>query len=187
MDERREEQLLYELHGPAAYLRRHWWPPTSQATVARVDRVRLAGVLTTRAPARAEGQRVFDGGWFGEGEISYRRPNAETRAARLAYVDSDAAAPGRLLRMDLVGISSVFGDGNNLCWRKHQWAEPRASPARSPAAPGAAGGGAAAARSDGLWTCGPAGGWRGWQTWRLSAQSCLIARTGLPASFAFID
>ena len=86
VDERTvKEQLLYELHDPSAYITPDVVADITQATVAQVglDRVRLSGVRGHPRTATLKANVFFDGGWFGEGEISYAGPNAEARA-RLA-------------------------------------------------------------------------------------------------------
>ena len=193
VDERTvKEQLLYELHDPAAYLTPDVVADITQATVAQVgpDRVRLAGVRGRPRTGTLKANVFFDGGWFGEGEISYAGPNAEARA-RLA-MDVMQQRMGALLplRFDLLGICSVFGDdGNRLL---AQTPVGQATDVRLRVA---------GQHLDlpvverllrevtALWTCGPAGGGgvRVAKRQRLSTQSYLIARDRVPASFAFID
>ena len=80
-----KEQLLYEIHDPAAYLTPDVVADISDAKVAEVgpERVRMRGVEGHPRTPTLKANVFFDGGWFGEGEISYAGPGAEARA-RLA-------------------------------------------------------------------------------------------------------
>lgn len=191
VDERTvKEQLLYELHDPAAYLTPDVVADITDAVVAQVgpDQVRLSGVRGHPRTATLKANVFFDGGWFGEGEISYAGPNAEARARLAMAVMQKRMGPHLPLRFDLIGVSSVLGDDGNrlLCGAPTgQSADLRLRVAgqhldikvidqllREVTA---------------LWTCGPAGGGgvRVAKRQRLSTQSCLIARERVPASFSF--
>ncbi len=191
VDERTvKEQLLYELHDPAAYITPDVVADITNAVVAQVgpDQVRLSGVRGHPRTATLKANVFFDGGWFGEGEISYAGPNAEARARLAMAVMQKRMGPHLPLRFDLIGVSSILGDdGNRLL------------------------GGAPTGQSTdirlrvagqhldikvidqllrevtALWTGGPAGGGgvRVAKRQRLSTQSCLIARERVPASFSF--
>ena len=190
VDERTvKEQLLYELHDPAAYITPDVVADITRASVTQVgpDRVRLSGVRGHPRTDTLKANVFFDGGWFGEGEISYAGPNAEARA-RLA-MDVMQKRMGRLikLRFDLIGVSSILGDdsgrllarapaGHSTDLRlrvagQHQQLAVIEQLLRELTA---------------LWTGGPAGGGgvRVARRQRLSTQSCLIARDQLPASFS---
>ena len=52
----------------------------------------------------------FEGGWFGEGEISYAGRNAEARARLAMEVLRERLAPLLTLRFDLIGVTSILGD-----------------------------------------------------------------------------
>ncbi|MEY4712982.1 MAG: hypothetical protein RIS88_2432, partial [Pseudomonadota bacterium] len=110
-----KEQLLYEVHDPAAYLTPDVVADITAATVTQLgpDRVRLAGVRGHPRPATLKALAYFDGGWLGEAEISYAGPNAEARA-RLAMDVMQRRLGGRMpLRFDLIGILSILGDDGN--------------------------------------------------------------------------
>ena len=191
VDERTvKEQLLYELHDPAAYLTPDVVADITDAVVTQVgpDQVRLSGVRGHPRTATLKANVFFDGGWFGEGEISYAGPNAEARARLAMDVMRKRMGPHLMLRFDLIGVSSILGDdGNRLL-----------------------GGAPTGLSTDirlrvagqhldikvidqllrevtALWTGGPAGGGgvRVAKRQRLSTQSCLIARKRVPASFSF--
>src|SRR5690606_5850735 len=76
------EQLLYEVHDPAAYLTPDVVADLSETEVAELgpDRVEVRGVRGHAAPARLKGTVCYEGGWLAEGEISYAGPNAAARA-----------------------------------------------------------------------------------------------------------
>ncbi len=187
-----KEQLLYELHDPAAYLTPDVVADITQASVTQVgpNRVRLSGVRGHPRTGTLKANVFFDGGWFGEGEISYAGPNAEARA-RLAMTVMQKRMGALLpLRFDLIGVSSVLGDDANRLLA--QVPPGQATDVRLRVA----GQHLALEVIDrllrevtALWTCGPAGGGgvRVAKRQRLSTQSCLIARERVPASFAFID
>jgi hypothetical protein len=190
VDERTvKEQLLYELHDPAAYITPDVVADITQATVEQVgaDRVRLSGVRGHPRTGTLKANVFFDGGWFGEGEISYAGPNAQARARLSMDVMQKRMGPLMKLRFDLIGVSSILGDdsgrmlaaapvgrGTDIRLRvagQHQELAVVERLLREVTA---------------LWTGGPAGGGgvRVARRQRLSTQSCLIARDLLPASFS---
>ena len=190
VDERTvKEQLLYELHDPAAYITPDVVADITQATVAQVglDRVRLSGVRGHPRTATLKANVFFDGGWFGEGEISYAGPNAEARARLAMDVMQKRMGAFMKLRFDLIGVSSILGDDSGRMLK----AAPTAAIADIRLR--VAGQHQELAMVDrllreltALWTGGPAGGGgvRVAKRQRLSTQSCLIARDQLPASFS---
>jgi hypothetical protein len=187
-----KEQLLYEIHDPARYLTPDVVADISEAEVTELgpDRVRLSGV---RGHPRTETLKacVFsDGGWLGEAEISYAGPNAEARARLAMDIIGKRCGRDMALRFDLIGVSSVLGDDGN----RHL----DAAPARGSTdiRLRVAGRHDDAALVDrllrevtALWTGGPAGGGgvRTSRRQRLSMQSCLVPRSGVPTSYSFID
>ena len=188
-----KEQLLYEVHDPAAYITPDVVADISQALVTQLGphEVRLSGVAGHPSTPTLKANVFFDGGWFGEGEISYAGPNAQARAqlALDTLRKRLAAQHGLVLRGDLIGVCSVFNDdaghllqqlpaGHHTDVRarvaaQHLDLEPIEALLREVTA---------------LWTCGPAGGGgvRVNKRQRLSTTSCLIDRTLLPATFTFI-
>ena len=187
-----KEQLLYEVHDPAAYLTPDVVADVSHAKVEEIgpDRVRLSGVIGHPRPATLKANVFFDGGWFGEGEISYAGPNAEARARLAMDVMQKRMGNDMKLRGDLIGVCSIFGDeaGNML----RQTPAGQAADVRMRVA---------GQHQDlavvekllreltALWTCGPAGGGgaRVAKRQRLSTTSCLIAREEVPAQFEFVS
>jgi hypothetical protein len=113
IDERTvKEQLLYELHDPAAYLTPDVVADISQATVRQVgpDRVRLEGVRGHPRPTTLKVNVCSETGWFAEGEISYAGARAEARARLAGQVLCERVAGLAKLRVDLIGVTSVFGN-----------------------------------------------------------------------------
>jgi hypothetical protein len=107
-----KEQLLYELHDPAAYLSPDVVADISEAEVVEVgeNRVAVKGVRGRPRPETLKATVCFAGGWLGEGEISYAGPNAEARARLAGEVISRRVGDALKLRFDLIGALSVFGD-----------------------------------------------------------------------------
>ncbi|HEX2011337.1 MAG TPA: acyclic terpene utilization AtuA family protein [Roseateles sp.] len=188
------EQLLYELHDPAAYL-----TPDVVADIgaARLheegpDRVRLSGVRGHPRPERLKVNICTASGWMAEGEISYAGPRAEARARLAGQILRERLAP-HALRVDLIGVASVLGDDAGRLLQ---------------ALPVSAAGGARDVRLrvalqheekrvaerltrelTALYTCGPAGG-GGVRTalrQRLAMQDCLLPREAAPAWFEFLE
>lgn len=187
-----KEQLLYELHDPAAYLTPDVVADISNAEVTQVGphRVAVRGVRGHPRPETLKVTVCYSGGWLGEGEISYAGPGAEARARLAAEVIRKRLGDRLKLRFDLIGVFSVFGHDAG----------------RTPAA--ASGDDArdvrlrvAAAHDDrvlveslarevmALYTCGPAGGGgvRTQITPRLQSSSCFIPRDRVQATFSFVE
>ncbi len=191
VDERTvKEQLLYEVHDPAAYITPDVVADITQATVAQVGthQVRLSGVRGHPRTPTLKANVFFDGGWFGEGEISYAGPNAEARARLAMDIMQKRMGAQLALRFDLIGVASILGDDANR--------QLKATPvgAVHDIRLRVAGQHLELPVIDrllreltALWTGGPAGGGgvRVAKRQRLSTQSCLIARERVPASFDF--
>jgi hypothetical protein len=191
VDERTvKEQLLYEVHDPAAYITPDVVTDISVATVQSVgpNRVRLSGVRGHPRTATLKANVFFDGGWLGEGEISYAGPNAEARARLAMDVLQKRMGALLALRFDLIGVSSILGDDANRLLQQTPVGQAQDVRLR------VAGRHIDVAVVDrllreltALWTGGPAGGGgvRVAKRQRLSLQSCLIARELVPAWFDF--
>lgn len=117
VDERTvKEQLLYEIHDPAAYLTPDVVADLSEVTlqVLGPDRVQVSGVRGHARPDTLKTTACFEGGWLAEGEISYAGPNAVARARLAAQVVRSRLAelaPGlQPVRCDLIGVASLFAD-----------------------------------------------------------------------------
>ncbi len=91
-----KEQLLYEIHDPAAYLTPDVVADISEAEVVEIgtNRVALSGIHGHPRPETLKTIVCLAGGWLGEGEISYAGPNAEGRDTS-SRRDSQAAGRRR--------------------------------------------------------------------------------------------
>jgi hypothetical protein len=187
-----KEQLLYEVHNPAAYL-----TPDVTADISRVT-VRQSGndrvdVRNITGHARTDTLKVnicHHGGWLGEGEISYAGIQAEARAM-LAAETIRKRLRGRLkLRVDLIGATSIFGDDDGELLREHAHGTARDVRLRIAGAHAEKNVAELVLREvTALYTCGPAGG-GGVRTSlrpRLNSISSLIPRDLAPASWSFIE
>lgn len=114
-----KEQLLYEIHDPAAYLTPDVVLDVTGVTLAQEgrDRVRVRGCRGRERPARLKATVSLPGGWLGEGEISYAGPNARARAelAGRVLLERVRGLGIERARLDLIGVVSVHdGDGGGL-------------------------------------------------------------------------
>lgn len=109
------EQMLYEIHDPAAYLAPDVVLDITAARVEGIglDRVRVSGARGKPRPATLKATVCIDSGVLGEAEISYAGPNAMARARLAAEVIRErmaTRAPGLRIRADAIGVTSVLGD-----------------------------------------------------------------------------
>lgn len=186
-----KEQLLYEVHDPAAYLTPDVTADITQAVVQVVgpDAVRLTGVRGHARPATLKVNVFHEHGWLSEGEVSYAGRGAEARARLAAEILQQRLADCGPLRIDLLGVASVLGDdaGRWLASRPAGQAEDvRLRVAMNHADRSVAQ--RLAREVTALYTCGPAGG-GGVRTGlraRLGTVSCGLPRALVPAQFAFI-
>jgi len=115
-----KEQLLYEVHDPAAYL-----TPDVTADFSRVmigddgkDRVRVSGASGRARPEQLKVTVGFDAGFIAEAGVSYAGPAAATRGRlacdivreRLKTVHGIASDT----RIDLIGASSLFATAGRV-------------------------------------------------------------------------
>jgi Acyclic terpene utilisation family protein AtuA len=187
-----KEQLLYEVHDPAAYLTPDVVADISQAAVQQLgaDRVQLRGVRGHARPASLKVNVCHENGWLAEGEISYAGPRAEARARLAAGVLRERLHGLGPLRVDLIGVSSVLADdaGRSLAAREAGSArDVRLRVALNHPERRAAE--RLGREVTALYTCGPAGG-GGVRTAlrpRLGTVSCLVPREHIADGFRFID
>ncbi len=186
------EQLLYEIHDPSRYLTPDVVADVSQAELTQLgpDRVAMTGVIGHARTDTLKANLFFDGGWLGEGEISYAGQNAEARARLAMDVMQKRCGRDIALRFDLIGSSSILGD--DAC----RMLQSVPTTALQDVRLRVAGKHEDVAVIDwllreltALWTGGPAGGGgvRVNKRQRLSTRSCLVPRDRVPASFAFLD
>ena len=108
------EQLLYEIHDPAAYLAPDVVLDLTDVSVEEIalDRVRVTGARGRPAPETLKATVCVDGGVLGEAEISYAGANAAARARLAADVVIErlrTRAPSLVIRVDAIGVVSVLG------------------------------------------------------------------------------
>ena len=181
-----KEQLLYEIHDPSKYITPD---VTLDFTGVRVneiglDRVEVTGIKGSHAPEKIKATVCFDGGWLGEGEISYAGPNCVARARKAAEVVMQRLKIRGLqvqTRVDLIGVSSVHDGDTGLLWRA---ADAHVQDVRLRLAVSAKSqddADQAAREVLAMYCCGPAGGggvrWR--TTPRIRTQSYLMLPTDL--------
>jgi hypothetical protein len=184
-----KEQLLYEVHDPAAYLTPDVTADISDAEVREEgpNRVALTGVRGRARPDRLKATVCYEGGWLAEGEISYAGAGAEKRA-RLAADVLRRRLRGLPLRVDLIGALSVFGDDEGRLLGSR--AAGAATDVRLRVAASHRDRGEAerlAREVTALYTCGPAagGGVRTSVRSRLETLSCFVPREAIDAGFEF--
>ncbi len=112
-----KEQLLYEIHDPAAYLTPDVTLDITGVELQQVgdNRVRVSGARGRAAPQQLKATVSYFGDWLGEAEISYAGPNALARA-RLAITTINERILRRGLpvrhRADIIGTLSAFDSDN---------------------------------------------------------------------------
>ena len=187
-----KEQLLYEVHDPAAYLTPDVVADLRQARVVELapNRVRLEGVRGHPRPATLKVNVFREQGWLAEGEISYAGARAEARARLAGEVLRERLAPLGKLRIDLIGAGSVLGDDDGRWLAAQAPGEARdvrlrvalihADRAEAERLP---------REVTALYTCGPAGGGgvRTGLRQRLSTLSCFVPRDDVPTRFSFLS
>jgi hypothetical protein len=108
-----KEQLLYEVHDPAAYVTPDCVADFTGVTVREIgpDRVRVEGAS---GRARTDSYKVSVGyraGFIGEGHVAYAGPGAVTRGRLAADVVRSRLEQRRIpveaLRVDLVGVDAL--------------------------------------------------------------------------------
>jgi hypothetical protein len=186
-----KEQLLYEVHDPAAYYTPDVTADIADAEVIEVarDRVRVSGVRGHPRPQMLKVNVCHEDGWLAEGEISYAGTGAEARARLAADVLRRRLAGALELRVDLIGSVSVFGDDAGRMLSQTPAGDARDVRLR-----------VAASHQDkrtaerltrevtALYTCGPAGG-GGVRTSlrsRLDTLSCFVPREAIRANYEFL-
>jgi len=185
-----KEQLLYELHDPAAYMTPDVVADLSEAQVDDLggDRVRLSGVRGHPRPASLKVNVCHENGWLAEAEISYAGARAEGRARLAADVLERRLADLAPLRIDLIGIASIL-EGDARGWRNlettHDARDVRLRAAAN--VPDRRAAERLTREVASLHTCGPAGagGARSAIRPRLATLPCFVARELVPTRFRF--
>jgi hypothetical protein len=178
-----KEQILYELDDPSCYLTPDVTLDISDVEVEQIepDRVRVSGAKGKPAPDTWKVTISVDGGWLGEGEISYAGPNALARAKLAAQTMRERVHVLGLdcdLRTDLIGTISIHdGDSGDLTASFD--GEPQEVRMRAAANAHDEATAALVAREvESLYCDGPAGGGgvRRSTTWRVKTGSVLVPR-----------
>lgn len=111
------EQLLYEMHDPAAYL----VPDVTldctglEATETGPDRVHVSGAVGHAPPPTLKATVSVDGGWLGEAFMTYSGPNALARAdlageiVRTRLADHGLNEP---VRIEVLGTGATHDGGS---------------------------------------------------------------------------
>ena len=183
------EQLLYEVHDPAAYVTPDVTIDMTGIELAQEgpDRVRVTGVRGAPRPEKLKVTISHDGGWLGEGEVSVAGPNCRARALALADVLRQRVERRRLavrVRVDVIGLGAVHDNDAGELARAAEGPEPADLRVRIAAAgPDRDDAEQAAREALAMLCCGPAGtgGARWGTTRRISTRSCLVPRAEVPA------
>lgn len=181
-----KEQILYELDDPTHYLTPDVTLDISNVEVEQIgpDRVRVSGAKGRPAPDTLKVTISIDGGWLGEGEISYAGPNALARAKLAAQTMRERIDLLGLdcdLRTDLIGTISVL-DGDTGDLTSAFAGEPQEVRLRAAANAADEATAAMVAREvESLYCDGPAGGAgvRRHTTWRVKTGSVLVPRSNV--------
>ncbi|TFF23171.1 DUF1446 domain-containing protein [Jiella endophytica] len=187
-----KEQLLYEIHDPSAYLTPDVVLDLTAVEVSQIgrDRVQVAGARGKPRPETLKATVCYDGGYIGEGEISYAGPNALARAKAAMETIRRRVDPALRLRADLIGSASLFADDDGR-FIAEEARLPPTSDVRLRVAVAAverAAVEAAVYEVGALYTCGPAGG-AGVRTSvrsRISTGSVLVPRQFVSPSLQFL-
>ncbi|WP_439517599.1 acyclic terpene utilization AtuA family protein [Hydrogenophaga sp.] len=187
-----KEQLLYEVHDPAAYLTPDVVADITHAQVKQVgtDRVRLSGVKGHGRPDTLKVNVCFESGWLAEGEISYAGVRAEQRARLAADILTQRLEALGPLRIDLIGVTSVLADDHGRWLRERPHGD--ATDVRLRVATRHADKAMAQRlmrEVNALYTCGPAGGGGVRTALRptLGTVSCTLHRDLVPARFFMLE
>jgi hypothetical protein len=180
------EQLLYEMHDPAAYI-----TPDCVLDVTDVDfvaegkdRVRVTGARARERTASYKVSVGYRDGYIGEGQMSYGGPNAAARARLAGEIVTERLKLRGFayaeLRVDYIGMSSLHGAAE----RRDEPYEVRLRvAARTPDKRAAE---AVGGEVETLYTNGPAGGAGDFKAVReiLAVQSVLLPRALVTPSVA---
>ena len=109
------EQLLYEIHDPAAYLTPDVVADFSQVKMQQVgpDRVAITGATGHPKSGLLKVTLGYLDSFIGEGQMSYAGPGAEARARLAQAIVAERLAlcgvQAEELRCDLIGVNAIHG------------------------------------------------------------------------------
>lgn len=191
------EQILYEIHDPAAYLTPDVTLDITGVSLRQVgpDRVRVSGARGHPRPETLKATVCVDGGYLAEAEIGYAGPNAERRARLAGQIIRDRLArraPDQALHLDIVGIVSMFGDSDGAMLEEARTTSGAARDLRLRLAlqtSDPAIGQLLLNEVEALYCTGPAGGGgvRAHLTRRFKSASCLVPRSAAQSDFHFCE
>ena len=110
------EQILYEMHDPAAYLVADCITDITALTLAKdgPDRIRVEGVRGHPAPPTLKATVCVENGWMAEAGMTYAGPNALARARLAGEVVRERLerrGTNEPLRIEIEGTGVVLGSG----------------------------------------------------------------------------
>jgi hypothetical protein len=154
-----KEQLLYEVHDPAAYLTPDVSADFSKTLLAQQapDRVAVSGATGRVRPEKLKAIVGFDGGFLAEAEFSYAGPGALERARLASAIVEERMRTvhrcNETIRLDLIGVNALHA---TAIQREAQTQDVRLRAAmRTPDREMAQ---TLLAEVESLWVAGPAGG-----------------------------
>ncbi|MEL6267498.1 MAG: acyclic terpene utilization AtuA family protein [Pseudomonadota bacterium] len=111
------EQLLYEMHDPAAYIVADCVADVTALTLGEAgpDRIAVDGVRGRPAPATLKATVCVDNGWLAEAELSYAGPNALARADLAGEIVRQRLSQhghNGPLRIETLGTGAVHDGGD---------------------------------------------------------------------------
>jgi hypothetical protein len=190
------EQLLYEIHDPAAYLTPDVTLDITHVAVAAAgpNRVSVSGARGHPPPATLKATVSLDGGVLAEGEIGYAGPGAFARARLAADTlrrRPSVAALGADVRIDILGQVALHDGDDARLAASAAPADPDGEFRVRLAARAATRKPAEAASREvlALYCCGPAGGGgvRLAVTPRIATVSALVPAARVSPTVAFLD
>jgi hypothetical protein len=110
-----KEQLLYEIHDPAAYLTPDTRADFSNVRITEVarDRVAVDGATGRPRPDALKVSLGYRDGYIGEGQISYAGAGSLDRARLAGTIVTERLGrigiPSCDLRVDLIGVDALHG------------------------------------------------------------------------------
>lgn len=186
-----KEQLLYEVHDPAAYLTPDVVADISEVEIEELgeNRVRIHNIRGHARPDMLKVNVFLRGGWLAEAEISYAGIQAEARARLAADILRKRLDKSLKLRVDLIGSLSILADDAGRMLADHPPGTSRDIRLRIATTHEDRSMAESLLREmNALYTCGPAGG-GGVRTSlraRLNNVSALIPRELAPAAWSFL-
>ncbi len=188
------EQLLYEVHDPAAYVTPDVTLDITGVRIEEIapDRVRVTGARGHPRPEMLKATLGYHGDWLGEAEISYAGPGCLERARLAAQTLTERLTIRGLgdlpRRIDMIGVSSSFDDDTGSLWRSADSPTDDVRIRLAIRAPQKQQADDAVQEVLALYCCGPAGGGgvRTKVARRVETRSCLVPRSLVTEGFAFL-